>query len=73
MALLSSLVRGLGLAVFMLIALGLLAEVSKWAPDLTLEAARRGERSGVRLDETAPDPTQRATQQRSSAVVKGSC
>ncbi len=39
MALLQSLARGLVLVVLMSIALGLLAEVSKWVPDLTLEAA----------------------------------
>jgi len=73
MALLQSLARGLVLAVLMSIALGLLAEVSKWVPDLTLEAARRGGRSRVRLDEPATDPAQRETQQPSSAVTKGFC
>ncbi len=57
MALLQSLARGLVLVVLMSIALGLLAEVSKWVPDLTLEAARRG----------GP------TRQPSSAITKDFC
>ena len=57
MALLQSLARGLVLVVLMSIALGLLAEVSKWVPDLTLEVARRG----------GP------TRQPSSAITKDFC
>ncbi len=53
MAFLSSLVRGLILLMFMSIAVGLLAEVSKGAPDLALEAARRSGCRSVRLDEMA--------------------
>lgn len=40
MAFLQWLVRGLVLLIFTATALVLLAEVSKWAPDPTLEAAR---------------------------------
>jgi hypothetical protein len=71
MAFSQSLARGLVLAALVSVAFGLLAEVSKRAPDLTLD--RRGGRRDGRLDEAETGTAEWATPQPWSTGTQDSC